>query len=147
MQKGFTLIELMIVTAIIGTLAAIAIPAYQDYISRAQVAEALTFSSGYKNKVSDIYWQTGNCPTLAELGFSGNTISSKYLDIIDLTILTGYECSVSLTFKSTGVSSGLLAKTLIFSMTTDTSNPATSQWVCSSTNIQQKYLPKTCTGI
>lgn len=147
MQKGFTLIELMIVIAIIGILAAIAIPAYQDYIARAQVSEVLIFASEYKNKVSDIYWQTSNCPTLAELGLSSNTISNKYLDTIDLTNLAGYECSVSLTFKSTGVSSGLLAKTLSFSMATDLSNPATSQWVCTSTNIKQTYLPKTCTGI
>jgi len=147
MQKGFTLIELMITVAIIGVLTAIAIPAYQDYIARAQVSEALFFASGYKNQVSDIYWQTSKCPTLVELGFSDNTISSKYLATIDLTTLTGYKCSISLTFKNTDVSSSLLSNTLHFSMTTDASNPATSQWVCSSTDIQQKYLPKTCIGI
>lgn len=147
MQKGFTLIELMIVVAIAGILAAIAIPAYQDYIARTQVSEALMFASGYKNQVSEIYWQTGNCPTLTELGFSSNTINSKYINTIDLTILSGYQCSVSLTFKNADVSSGLSGKTLSFSMITDTINPSASIWACTSTDIQQKYLPKVCSGI
>lgn len=147
MQKGFTLIELMMVITIIGIIAAIAVPAYQNYIARGQVSEALIFASEYKNKVSDTYWQTSNCPTLTELGFSDNTISSKYLATINLTTLTGYKCSISLKFKSTGVVSGLLNKTLSFSMNIDINNPATSQWICTSTDIQQKYLPKTCIGI
>lgn len=147
MQKGFTLIELMIVIAIIGILAAIAIPAYQNYIARAQVSEALTFASGYKNQVSDIYWQTGKCPTLAELGLSSNNINSSYLDEIDLTVISGYQCSVSLKFKSSNVSLGLQGKTLSFSMVTDTNNPSTSIWECNSADISQKYLPKTCIGV
>ncbi|ENX09081.1 hypothetical protein F898_00874 [Acinetobacter courvalinii] len=147
MQKGFTLIELMIVIAIIGILAAIAIPAYQNYIARAQVSEALTFASGYKNQVSDIYWQTGNCPTLPELGLSSNNINSNYLDKIDLTVISGYQCSVSLKFKSSNVSLGLQGKTLSFSMITDTNNPSTSIWECNSADIAQKYLPKTCIGV
>ncbi len=61
-QKGFTLIELMIVVAIIGILAAIAIPAYQDYTARAQLSEAMTLASGLKTKVSDIFSQDGSCP-------------------------------------------------------------------------------------
>lgn len=147
MQKGFTLIELMIVIVVIGILAAIAIPAYQNYIARAQVSEALTFASGYKNQVSDIYWQTGNCPTLPELGLSSNNINSNYLDTINLTVISGYQCSVSIKFKSSNVSLGLQGKTLSFSMITDTNNPSTSIWECNSVDIAQKYLPKTCVGI
>src|ERR1700738_4487846 len=62
-QKGFTLIELMIVVAIIGILAAIAIPAYQNYTIRAQVTEGLNLADGWKTSVSEFYAQNGGCPT------------------------------------------------------------------------------------
>ncbi len=62
-QQGFTLIELMIVVTIIGTLAALAIPAYQDYTIRAQVGEGLTLSAGAKTAVSEYYMDRGAWPT------------------------------------------------------------------------------------
>ena len=71
LQKGFTLIELMIVVAIIGILAAIAIPAYQDYTIRAQVTEGLTLASDIKAGVAEYMAQTGSWPAdLAEAGVS-----------------------------------------------------------------------------
>jgi type IV pilus assembly protein PilA len=63
MQKGFTLIELMIVIAIIGILAAIAIPAYQNYLIRSQVTEGLSLADGYKTAVSEFYAQYGAFPS------------------------------------------------------------------------------------
>jgi type IV pilus assembly protein PilA len=62
-QKGFTLIELMIVIAIIGILAAIAIPAYQNYTIRSQVTEGLSLADGWKTSISEYYAQNGSFPT------------------------------------------------------------------------------------
>src|ERR1700719_1474082 len=62
-QKGFTLIELMIVVAIIGILAAIAIPAYQNYTIRAQITEGLSLADGWKTSVAEFYAQNGTFPT------------------------------------------------------------------------------------
>jgi type IV pilus assembly protein PilA len=73
MQKGFTLIELMIVVAIIGILAAIAIPAYQDYTIRGQVSEGLTLAASAKAAVSEYYAQTGVAPANRVLAGMGTT--------------------------------------------------------------------------
>jgi type IV pilus assembly protein PilA len=89
LQKGFTLIELMIVVAIIGILAAIAIPAYQDYTIRAQVSEGLTLASDIKAGVAEFMAQTGSWPDdLAEAGVAsvgGSTDkAARYVSEIDV---------------------------------------------------------------
>src|SRR5215475_3013738 len=76
-QKGFTLIELMIVIAIIGILAAIAIPAYQNYTIRSQVTEGLTLADGWKTAISEYYANTGCWPVLANLTGTSSSIG-KY---------------------------------------------------------------------
>ena len=78
LQKGFTLIELMIVVAIIGILAAIAIPAYQDYTIRAQVSEGLTLAADVKAGVAEYVAQVGDWPiTLAEAGLGSAVLTDK----------------------------------------------------------------------
>lgn len=148
MQKGFTLIELMIVVAIIGILAAIAIPAYQDYIARAQVSEAITLAGQYKISISNTYSQTETCPTLAEIGLKLNTDGGgKYVNSINSITQAGTICAVEFTFKSTEVSSGLQGKHLVFALISQTTDLGASNWSCTSPDIKQALLPTVCNGI
>ena len=88
LQKGFTLIELMIVVAIIGILAAIAIPAYQDYTIRAQVSEGMTLAAAAKAAVAETFLNTGEAPvnrTIAGMSAAATDTSGKYVSSVLVT--------------------------------------------------------------
>ena len=90
MQKGFTLIELMIVVAIIGILAAIAIPAYQDYTIRSQVSEGLTLSADIKAGIAEFLAQTGSWPTnLVDVGLGSNPQAKDARYVQQIDVVTG----------------------------------------------------------
>ncbi|HFA7769613.1 TPA: pilin, partial [Neisseria gonorrhoeae] len=86
LQKGFTLIELMIVIAIVGILAAVALPAYQDYTARAQVSEAILLAEGQKSAVTEYYLNNGEWPKdNASAGVaSSDKIKGKYVQKVEV---------------------------------------------------------------
>jgi type IV pilus assembly protein PilA len=145
---GFTLIELMIVVAIIGILAAIAIPAYQNYIARSQMTEALSLMEGLKPVIVEYYTQTGSCPGPNGAGPihglpQDSTIIGTYTLGVDVSG-GNPPCTESATMSGTGTSAGISHKHLVLTMT-DTNNGSLA-WGCSSTDILQRYLPRACVG-
>ena len=139
-QQGFTLIELMIVVAIIGILAAIAIPAYQDYTIRAQVSEGLNLSGGAKAAVTEYFQDRGTMPaTNALAGLATNTdIQGKYVD--QVTVTSGV---ISVQY---GNSAHAVITGQHLELTPDTANPGSVQWDCATagTEIENKHLPAAC---
>ncbi|HFA7947028.1 TPA: pilin, partial [Neisseria gonorrhoeae] len=110
LQKGFTLIELMIVIAIVGILAAVALPAYQDYTARAQVSEAILLAEGQKSAVTGYYLNHGTWPkdnTSAGVASSPTDIKGKYVKSV--TVAKGV---VTAQMASTGVNKEIKDKRL-----------------------------------
>ena len=160
-QKGFTLIELMIVVAIIGILAAIAIPAYQDYTIRAQVTEGLNLAGAAKAAVSETYSASGNWPTTnatAGLGVATD-IQGKYVSRVDVA-----NNLITVTFGNNA--NGAITGSTLF-MTAGTSTAGDIVWQCGSKpltsgtfsagttafaatgaggTLAQKYRPAECRG-
>ncbi|HFC3270030.1 TPA: pilin, partial [Neisseria gonorrhoeae] len=109
LQKGFTLIELMIVIAIVGILAAVALPAYQDYTARAQVSEAILLAEGQKSAVTEYYLNNGEWPkdnTSAGVA-SASEIKGKYVKEVEVE-----NGVVTATMASTGVNKEIQGKKL-----------------------------------
>jgi|TARA_R110000868_G_scaffold345357_1_gene606451 type IV pilus assembly protein PilA len=134
-QQGFTLIELMIVVAIIGILAAVAIPAYQDYTVRAQVTEGLSLASAAKTAVSEFFATNGSLPASnAEAGIaSSQSISGNHVDYVEI----GSTGSIVVTFSATAIST----RTIV--LTPSTLGGRVS-WDCEGGNLEPKYRPSSC---
>ncbi|HGG9883936.1 TPA: pilin, partial [Neisseria meningitidis] len=159
LQKGFTLIELMIVIAIVGILAAVALPAYQDYTARAQVSEAILLAEGQKSAVTEYYLNHGEWPknnTSAGVASSATDIKGKYVKSVE--VKNGV---VTAEMKSSGVNKEIQGKKLsLWAKRQDgsvkwfcgqpvqrASTAATTEVTADGTDnkkIDTKHLPSTC---
>jgi type IV pilus assembly protein PilA len=161
-QQGFTLIELMIVVAIIGILAAIAIPAYQDYTIRSQVTEGLNLASAVKASVAEYYAQNGSWPTAltgnaaGSLGYTNNP-SGKYVSQVGMgtgtiqityssgapqqanTNLNGLRLDLRPTVSANGDVIWTCGKKAIVG-----ADPASGAATADGTTVLPKYLPSNC---
>ncbi|WP_338439661.1 pilin [uncultured Aquabacterium sp.] len=160
-QQGFTLIELMIVVAIIGILAAVALPAYQDYTARGQATEAMTLLGGLKVPTAEAHGnnpiaqacstaepvantaavgQPDNSTPAGALAASQNLVlSGKYITAIAATPVGTTACKLVATFKTAGVGESIGGKKIAFTYT-----PANGNWACTSNITNTSVRPKTC---
>ncbi|HEZ4013858.1 TPA: pilin [Neisseria meningitidis] len=158
LQKGFTLIELMIVIAIVGILAAVALPAYQDYTARAQVSEAILLAEGQKSAVTEYYLNHGEWPSdnSAAGVASSSTIKGKYVK--EVTVAKGV---ITATMLSSGVNKEIQGKKLSLwakrqdgsvkwfcgqpvTRTGNAKDDAVTAAATGTDKIDTKHLPSTC---
>jgi type IV pilus assembly protein PilA len=166
LQKGFTLIELMIVVAIIGILAAIAIPAYQDYTIRSQVTEGMTLAGDLKASIAEYTAQVGEWPnSMTELGLASGGLSKtgRYVsgvDVADGTITITYGKDANAAINQAGGGQGLLSFRPLVNLnqdivwvcgnaddptdTTETPSGGTIPSGANQTTVIDKYLPASC---
>ena len=143
-QQGFTLIELMIVIAIVGILAAIALPAYQDYTVRAKMAEPLALMGEAKTSVTEYYVTNNEMPSTAAKAGIRTAPNTDIVASMALTI-TASNPLLTVTMQSGVIPAGNGTNFVL----SGTSGSGTIQWVCKPGTvaaITEKYLPANCRG-
>ena len=158
-QKGFTLIELMIVIAIIGILAAIAIPAYQNYTIRSQVTEGLSLADGWKTSISEFYAQHGSFPGGSDTSGTATSIAvtgasaGKYVGNISVVAngeiviqYTGSQVNSKLSGLVLGLNPGLDGNNDVIWVCGTNTAPTGVSFTApgSTTTISAQYLPSSC---
>ena len=146
-QQGFTLIELMIVIAIVGILAAVALPAYQDYTVRAKLAEALARGSEAKTSVTEFFAAKGRMPVAASIAEVFSTEAAGIVDNVDFVRTDNSNGEILITISPSDVTA-LTAMTNVIGFSGHATTSGVVEWTCGkaggATSVLAKYRPGSC---